>query len=78
MNFPKKRKLNMTKRKFKEELEELIWHYLRKNKNKKDFPYLISFDYTIEELNKNSNGELVFRSDKKDDLLKIKSIDYKD
>jgi hypothetical protein len=64
----------MTKQKFKEELEELIWHYLRKNKNKKDFPHAIYF----EEPNKNSYGELVFYSDKKDDLLKIKSIDYKD
>jgi hypothetical protein len=68
----------MTKQKFKEELKELIQHYLRKNKNKKDFPHSISFDYTIEEPNKNSYGELVFGSDKKDALLKIKSIDYKD
>lgn len=68
----------MTKHKFKEELKELIKHYLRENKNKKDFPYSISFDYIIKEPNKNSYGGLMFYSDKKDDLLKIKSIDYKD
>lgn len=67
----------MTKHQFKEELEELIWHYLRENRHKKDFPHSISFDYTVEEPNKNSYGELVFSSDKKDVLLKIKSIDYK-
>lgn len=68
----------MTKHKFKEELEELIWHYLRQNQNKKDFPYLIEFDYTIEDPNKNSYGKLLFYSDKKDTVLKIKSINFKD
>jgi hypothetical protein len=49
----------MTKHKFKEELKELIKHYLRENKNKKDFPYSISFDYIIKEPNKNSYGGLI-------------------
>ena len=68
----------MNKHEFKQELEELLWTYLHDNRSKKDLPNSISFDYIIKEPNKNSYGGLMFYSDKKDILLKIKSIDYKD
>lgn len=68
----------MTKREFKESLEELIWTYLHDNRNKKDLVDSISFDYMREEPNKQSYGELVFYGDKKDVSFKIKAIDYKD
>lgn len=68
----------MTKYEFKDALEELIFEYLHNNRNKKDLPHSISFDYTREDPNKKSYGELVFYGDNKDCLLKIKAIDYKD
>lgn len=68
----------MTKHEFKELLEELIFEYLHSNRNKRDLSHSIAFNYTIEEPNKDSYGELVFFGDKKDCVLKIKAIDYKD
>jgi len=68
----------MTKREFKNQLEELLWGYFRSNRHKKDLPDVIDFRYTREEPNKESYGELCFTSEKRDVLLKIKSIDYKE
>lgn len=68
----------MTKREFKNQLEELLWHYFHSNRHKKDLPDIIDFQYTREEPNKESYGELCFTSEKRDVLLKIKPIDYKE
>jgi hypothetical protein len=67
----------MTKRDFKTNLEILIREYLIDNQDKRDLIDGIVFHYTREEPNKESYGELVFSSDKKDVLFKIKAIDYK-
>lgn len=68
----------MTKHKFKQELEELLFAYFHHNRNKKDLPDSIDINYVRETPNKDSYGEIVFRTDERDVLLKIKAIDYKD
>lgn len=62
----------MTKYRLRERFEELLWEYLKDIPNKKDIPYCISCEYRINE----ESGEVVFYSDKKDVLLKIKKIDF--
>lgn len=68
----------MNKRDFKNALEDIIFEYFHYNRNKKDLPDSISFDYNRGKCNKESRGELVFRTSKKDTLFKIKAIDYRD
>jgi len=59
----------MTKYEFKAELEELIRSFINDDNNR--YPtYHIDLDYNIAE----EYGELVFRSNKRDVLLKIKKL----
>lgn len=68
----------MTKRQFKQALEDILLTYFRDNKNKKDLPYGIDFDYIRESPNKDSFGSVTFRGPKRDVTFGIKAIAYYD
>ena len=68
----------MTKRQFKQALEDILLTYFRDNQDKKNLPDGIDFDYIRESPNKDSHGFVTFRSGKKDVTLKIKALDYYD
>jgi hypothetical protein len=68
----------MTKRQFKQALEDILLTYFRDNQNRKDLPHGIDFDYIREEPNKNSYGFVTFRNNKKDVTLEIKALAYYD
>ncbi len=64
----------MNKKQFKIAFEELVWTYLRDNRNKTNFPHCISCEYLVNE----EHGEIIFYSDRKDVQFKIPKIDFKD
>lgn len=68
----------MTKRQFKQALEDILLTYFRDNQDKKNLPDGIDFDYIRESPNKHSYGFVTFRNDKKDVTLEIKALDYYD